>query len=77
MYKAHVTCVKKWELLKKYVFPLNVVVKEKRETAFKAKGDQEGWDIDNLKLLTCVTDRDIVYASFVSEVRNLPFIFLD
>ena len=69
--------IKKWELLKKYVFPLNVVVKEKRETAFKAKGDQEGWDIDNLKLLTCVTDRDIVYASFVSEVRNLPFIFLD
>ena len=60
-------------------FPLKCsgIVREKRETAFKAKGDQEGWDIDNLKLLTCVTDRDIVYASFVSEVRNLPFIFLD
>ena len=48
--------------------------KEKGETGFKAKGDPEGWDIDNLKRLTSVTDRDIVYASFVSEVRNLPFI---
>ncbi|CAI8015199.1 Diacylglycerol lipase-beta, partial [Geodia barretti] len=44
------------------------VGKKKGETVLKARGDPLGWNLDNLKRLTRVTDTDIVFVSFASEV---------
>lgn len=41
----------------------------KEETVFKAKGDPLGWDMKTLKNMTNLQDTDLLYASFVSEVR--------
>ena len=37
----------------------------------KARGDPLGWNLDNLKRLTRLTDTDIVFVSFASEVSLL------
>jgi len=39
-----------------------------KKDQFKAKGDRLGWDMRALKYTARITDSDLIYASFVSEV---------
>lgn len=40
-----------------------------KKNTFKAKGDRLGWDMRALKYTARITDSDLIYASFISEVR--------